>query len=66
MEGVWRAETAMESALEDSGAGLPVFPWALQNETWICYNDLRVKKSLLYVGNNLLSYLTAIFLGEKQ
>ena len=63
MEGVWRAETAMEPALEDSGAGLPVFPWALLNETWLCYNDLRVKESLLYVGNNLLSYLTAILLG---
>ena len=53
----------MEPALEDSGAGLPVFPWALLNETWLCYNDLRVKESLLYVGNNLLSYLTAILLG---
>ena len=49
--------------LEDSGAGLPIFSWALLNETWICYNDLRVKESSLYVGNDLLSYLTAILLG---
>ena len=49
--------------LEDSSAGLPIFLWTLLNETWICYNDLRVKESLLYVGNDLLSYLSAILLG---
>lgn len=65
MEGVGRAETAEWSqSPEDSSAGLPIFSWALLNETWILLsNDLRVKESSLYVGNDLLSYLTAILLG---